>query len=225
MPLGARPRSIQNVNKYCSEIYVPYTLDDIFDEGSKFQNRMFISFPQFAYCSSDEVYFPKLSCLLAAHGGTPGGGGTPYVMGDTYVPRFWPPFFTLAGSSTIFLGYFSHPPTAKLSFGVQKLPIFYKNRSFWPQIQFFPRSFWVQFSAASGTPPSVFRPSTPPGGGTLHSKWAPYNGCYASHSWRHKATCDVTAALWCHMVRGCLGDVSNEDLAIIENNQFTNLIE
>ena len=40
-----------------------------------------------------------------------------------------------------------------------------------------------------------------------------------------KATCDVTAALWCHVVRGCLGDVSNEDLAIIENNQFTNLIE
>ena len=62
-------------------------------------------------------------------------------------------------------------------------------------------------------------------GGTLHSKWAPYNGCYASHSWRHKATCDVTAALWCHVVRGCLGDVSNEDLAIIENNQFTNVIE
>ena len=36
---------------------------------------------------------------------------------------------------------------------------------------------------------------------------------------------DVTAALWCHVARGCLGDVSNEDLAIIENNQFTNLIE
>ena len=59
---------------------------------------------------------------------------------------------------------------------------------------------------------------------TLHSKWTLYNGCYASHSWRHKATCDVPAALWCHVVRGCLGDVSNEDLAIIENNQFTNLI-
>ena len=42
---------------------------------------------------------------------------------------------------------------------------------------------------------------------------------------RHKATCDVTVALWFHVVRGCLVDVSNEDLAIIENNQFTNLIE
>ena len=35
----------------------------------------------------------------------------------------------------------------------------------------------------------------------------------------------VTAALWCHVVHGCLGDVSNEDLVIIENIQFTNLIE
>ena len=107
------------------------SLDDILDEGSKFQYSMFISFPQFIYiyCSHDEVIFPKSSCLIAADGGT------------------------------------------------------------------------------------------------LHSKWAPYNGRYASHSWRHKATCDVTAALWCHVVRGCLGDVSNEDLAIIENNQFTNVIE
>ena len=40
-----------------------YTLNDILDEGSKFPNRMFISFPQFVYCSRDEVFFPKLSCL------------------------------------------------------------------------------------------------------------------------------------------------------------------
>ena len=72
------------------------SLDDILDKGSKFQYNMFISFPQFIYCSHDEVYFPKLSCLIAADGGT------------------------------------------------------------------------------------------------LYSKWAPYNGCYASHSWRHKATCDVS---------------------------------
>ena len=31
------------------------TLDDILDEGSKFQHSMFISFPQFIYCSHDEV--------------------------------------------------------------------------------------------------------------------------------------------------------------------------
>ena len=45
-------------------------LDDILDEGSKFQYSMLISFPQFIYCSHDEVYFPELSCLIAANGGT-----------------------------------------------------------------------------------------------------------------------------------------------------------
>ena len=47
-----------------------YTLDGILDEGSKFQNGIFISFPQFVYCSRDEVYFPKSSCLIPADGGT-----------------------------------------------------------------------------------------------------------------------------------------------------------
>ena len=106
--------------------------------------------------------FSVLLPLCAMSGAGP-GGGTPYVMGDTYVPRFWPPFFTLAGSSTIFLGYFFSSTNSKAIFWGTKTTNFYKNRSFWPQIQFFPRSFWVQFSAASGTPPSVFRPSTPPG--------------------------------------------------------------
>ena len=45
------------------------------------------------------------------------------------------------------------------------------------------------------------------------------------HDRRHEATYDVSAALWRHMVCSCLGGVSNEDLAIIENYQFTNLIE
>ena len=83
--------------------------------------------------------FDTESCTI------PGGGGTPYVMGDTYVPRFWPPFFTLAGSSTIFLGYFSHPPTAKLSFGVQKLPIFTKFDLFGPKFNFFLDLFGSNF--------------------------------------------------------------------------------
>ena len=82
--------------------------------------------------------------------------------------------FTLAGSSTIFLGYFFSSTNSKAIFWGTKTTNFYKNRSFWPQIQFFPRSFWVQFSAASGTPPSVFRPSTPPGGilyFAFYSRW------------------------------------------------------
>ena len=84
-------------------------------------------------------------------------------MGDTYVPRFWPPFFTLAGSSTIFLGYFFSSTNTKTIFWGIKTTNSYRIRSFRPQISFFPRSFWVQFSAASGTPPSFFGPSTPPG--------------------------------------------------------------
>ena len=44
-------------------------------------------------------------------------------------------------------------------------------------------------------------------------------------SWLSKATYDVAAALWRHVYRSCLGNVSNEDLAIMEDNQFTNLIE
>ena len=34
-----------------------YTLVVVLDEGLKFQNIVFISFPQFVYCSRDEVYF------------------------------------------------------------------------------------------------------------------------------------------------------------------------
>ena len=34
-----------------------------------------------------------------------------------------------------------------------------------------------------------------------------------------------SAALWCHMVLGRLGEVSNEDLAVVENNQFVISIE
>ena len=91
-----------------------------------------------------------------------GGGGTPYVMGDTYVPRFWPPFFTLAGSSTIFLGYFSHPPTAKLSFGVQKLPIFTKVDLFGPKFNFSSIFLGPIFSGQRHTPIS-FQAEYPPG--------------------------------------------------------------
>ena len=42
-----------------------FTLEDILDQGLKFQNRVSISFPQCIYCSRDEVYFPKLSSLFA----------------------------------------------------------------------------------------------------------------------------------------------------------------
>ena len=91
------------------------------------------------------------------------GEGTHSMLGDMDVPPFWPPFLTFWAFNSIFLGTISHPPTQKLSFGVSKLPILTEFDLFGPQIPFFLRSFWVQFSVASGTPQAVFGPSTPPG--------------------------------------------------------------
>ena len=67
----------------------------------------------------------------------------------------------VAGGS--FLGYFFSSTNTKTIFWSIKTTNCYRIRPFWPQIPFFPRSFEVQFSAASDTPPSVFGPSTPPG--------------------------------------------------------------
>ena len=77
------------------------------------------------------------------------------------------PFFHFGRIEHDLFGVFFSPTNSKAIFWGTKTTNFYKNRSFWPQIQFFPRSFWVQFSAASGTPPSVFRPSTPPPPGVI----------------------------------------------------------
>ena len=121
----------------------------------------------------------------------PGGGGgvgTPYVMGDTYVPRFWPPFFTLAGSSTIFLGYFSHPPTAKLSFGVQKLPIFTKIDLFGPKFNFFLDLFGSNFQRPAAHPHQFSGRVPPPGSLTpmpvFDSLWL----------------CDAMCMMWLHIL-------------------------
>ena len=111
--------------------------------------------PQQLFCAEGMIIF-----LQETH--SP-GGGTPYVMGDTYVPRFWPPFFTLAGSSTIFLGYFSHPPTAKLSFGVQKLPIFTKIDLFGPKFNFFLDLFGSNFQRPAAHPHQFSGRVPPPG--------------------------------------------------------------
>ena len=110
-------------------------------------------------CSVKACHLIKLPPVNLSPEAFSPGGGTPYVMGDTYVPRFWPPFFTLAGSSTIFLGCFFSSTNTKTIFWVQILT---KFDLFGPKIPFFPRSFWVQFSVARGTPPAIFGPSTPP---------------------------------------------------------------
>ena len=84
------------------------------------------------------------------------------------------PFFHFGRIEHDLFGVFFSSTNSKAIFWGTKTTNFYKNRSFWPQIQIFPRSFWVQFSAASGTPPSVFRPSTPrglPRFDLIHSIW------------------------------------------------------
>ena len=100
----------------------------------------------------------------APGGGGGGGGGTPYVMGDTYVPRFWPPFFTLAGSSTIFLGYFFSSTNSKAIFWGTKTTNFYKNRSFWPQTKFFSSIFLGPIFSGQRHTPISFQAEYPPRG-------------------------------------------------------------
>ena len=90
------------------------------------------------------------------------GEGTPSMLGDMDVPPFWPHFLTFWGLNSIFMGYFFSSTNTKTIFWGIKTTNSHRIRSFWPQILFFPRPFRVQFSAASGTPPSVFGPSTPP---------------------------------------------------------------
>ena len=106
-----------------------------------------------------------MKCLISPLNGFPiksvPGEGTPSLLGDMDVPPFWPPFLTFWGLNSIFLGYFFSSTNSKAIFWGTKTINFYTNRSFWPQIQFFPRSFWVQFSAAH---PHHFSGRVPPPG-------------------------------------------------------------
>ena len=55
-----------------------HALDDILDESFKIECSF--SFPQFVYCSRDEVYFLKLSSLIASDGSTLNGQHTTVAM-------------------------------------------------------------------------------------------------------------------------------------------------
>ena len=140
---------------------------------------------------------PSRCFTCIAEQATPGRGGTPYVMGDTYVPRFWPPFFTLAGSSTIFLGYFSHPPTAKLSFGVQKLPIFTKIDLFGPKFNFFLDLFGSNFQRPAAHP-HQFSGRVPPPGSHIGSCWHVFSGraglSFREHKRRNGEICPCSCS-------------------------------
>ena len=110
-----------------------------------------------------------------------GGGGGGYSLCDGWYicAAVLTPFFHFGRIEHDLFGAFFSSTNSKAIFWGTKTTNFYKNRSFWPQIQFFPRSFWVQLSAASGTPPSVFRPSTPPRANTALTadKCLPFGLC------------------------------------------------
>ena len=93
----------------------------------------------------------------------PGGGGYSLCDGWYIFAAVLTPFFHFGRIEHDLFGYFFSSTNTKTIFCGIKTTNSYRIRSFRPQISFFPRSFWFQFSAASGTPPSFFGPSTPPG--------------------------------------------------------------
>ena len=122
------------------------------------------------------------------------------------------PFFHFGRIEHDLFGVFFSSTNSKAIFWGTKTTNFYKNRSFWPQIQFFPRSFWVQFSAASGTPPSVFRPSTPPRGPSTASDSTAGSSWFAT-AWQVEASARAchqmaTSSKLVRQVTDVLGPVS-----------------
>ena len=102
-------------------------------------------------------------------GGGGGGGGTPYVMGDTYVPRFWPLFSLWQDRARSFWGIFLIHQQQSYLLGVQKLPIFTKIDLFGPKFNFFLDLFGSNFQRPAAhphqSPPPP--PPPPPGGNSL----------------------------------------------------------
>ena len=96
---------------------------------------------------------------------TRGGGGTPYMMGDTYVPRFWPPFLTLWVPNSIFLGcVFLIVQHKNDLLGTNP----HKIRSFWTQNTIFPSIFLGPIFSGPRHTPSNFRTEYPPPPGSSH---------------------------------------------------------
>ena len=90
-----------------------------------------------------------------------GGGGVLPIWWVIHMCRGFDPLFWPSGYQTLsFWGVFFSSTNTKTIFWVQILT---KFDLFGPKIPFSPRSFWVQFSVAHGTPPAIFGPSTPPG--------------------------------------------------------------
>ena len=113
---------------------------------------------------------------------TPGGGGVLPMWWVIHMCRGFDPLFSLwQDRARSFWGTFSHPPTAKLSFGVQKLPIFTKINLFGCKFNFFLDLFGSNFSGQRHTPISFqaeYPP--PPGHGRLTSCSSHKSPCQCS---------------------------------------------
>ena len=82
----------------------------------------------------------------------PGGGVLPMWWVIHMCHGFDPLFSLWQDRARSFWGTFSHPPTAKLSFGVQKLPIFTKMDLFGPKFNFFLDLFGSNFQRPAAHP-------------------------------------------------------------------------
>ena len=110
-----------------------------------------------------DAYMRHSLCLNELVKGAPGishqsRGGYSLYVGWYGCAAVLTPFFDILRIELDLFGVFFSSTNTKTIFWGIKTTNSYRIRSFRPQISFFPRSFWVQVSAASGTPPSVFGP-------------------------------------------------------------------
>ena len=91
-------------------------------------------------------------------------GGVLPMWWVIHMCRGFDPLFSLwQDRARSFWGTFSHPPTAKLSFGVQKLPIFTKIDLFGPKFNFFLDLFGSNFQRPAAHPHPFSGRVPPPG--------------------------------------------------------------
>ena len=93
------------------------------------------------------------TCTPSCPRGGGGGGGVLPMWWVIHMCRGFDPLFSLwQDRARSFWGTFSHPPIAKLSFGVQKLPIFTKIDLFGRKFNFFLDLFGSNFQRPAAHP-------------------------------------------------------------------------
>ena len=107
----------------------------------------------------------------------PRGGVLPMWWVIHMCSGFDPLFSLWQDRARSFWGTFSHPPTAKLSFGVQKLPIFTKIDLFGPKFNFFLDLFGSNFQRPAAHP-HQFSGRVPPRGYIISSTCIPLTCCF-----------------------------------------------